>query len=172
MGVTPEPESGFGVYLHIPFCKSRCDYCAFATFTDRHDLRTAYLDACLADIERSVARGLRRATTVFVGGGTPTQVDPEHLGRVLDAIPMTDDAEVTVECNPDDVSEDLLRAYRNHRVNRVSVGVQSMVDEVLQSLGDDVIIVPALSDEEAKAKFPKGWNALKPYLRITQQPNK
>lgn len=125
----------FGVYLHIPFCKSRCDYCAFATFTDRHHLRDAYLDACIADIERTVERGMRTATTVFVGGGTPTQVDPEHLGRVLDAIPMVDDAEVTVECNPDDVTEDLLRVFRAHRVNRVSFGVQSMVTDVLQTLG-------------------------------------
>lgn len=123
------------MYLHIPFCRVRCDYCAFATFTDRHDLRSAYLDACRTDIERTVSRGMRTATTVFVGGGTPTQVDPEHLGRVLDAIPLADGAEVTVECNPDDVTEDLLRAYRRHRVNRVSLGVQSMVPEVLATLG-------------------------------------
>lgn len=129
------PTAEFGVYLHIPFCKSRCDYCAFATFTDRHDLRDAYLDACLTDIERTVARGMHTATTVFVGGGTPTQVDPEHLGRVLDAVPLAEGAEVTVECNPDDVSEDLLRTYRRHRVNRVSLGVQSMVPEVLATLG-------------------------------------
>ena len=78
---------------------------------------------------------MRTATTVFVGGGTPTQVDPEHLGRVLDAIPLVDGAEVTVECNPDDVTEDLLRVYRSHRVNRVSLGVQSMDTEVLATLG-------------------------------------
>ena len=129
------PTAEFGVYLHIPFCKSRCDYCAFATFTDRHDVREEYLDALLTDIERTVARGMRTATTVFVGGGTPTQVDPEHLGRVLDAVPLAEGAEVTVECNPDDVSVDLLRAYRQHRVNRVSLGVQSMVPEVLATLG-------------------------------------
>jgi len=125
----------FGVYLHIPFCASRCDYCAFATWTDRHHLADAYLEACRTDIERAVARGMRTATTVFVGGGTPTQVDPELLGRVLDAIPIADGAEVTVECNPDDVTEDLLRTYRRHRVNRVSFGVQSMVNEVLNTLG-------------------------------------
>jgi oxygen-independent coproporphyrinogen-3 oxidase len=133
---TPTSVSAeFGVYVHIPFCAARCDYCAFATFTDRHHLASAYLEACRTDIERTASRGMRTATTVFVGGGTPTQVDPEHLGRVLDAIPMVDDAEVTVECNPDDVTEDLLREYRRHRVNRVSFGVQSMVNDVLQTLG-------------------------------------
>ena len=62
----------FGVYVHIPFCARRCDYCAFATFTDRHHLQQQYLDALRADIERA---DLPVATSVFVGGGTPTAVD-------------------------------------------------------------------------------------------------
>ena len=94
---TTSPHAGFGVYVHIPFCRVRCDYCAFATFTDRHDLRTAYLDAVRDAISRAVEHGMPRATTVFVGGGTPTQVDAEQLGMVLDTIPLHDDAEVTVE---------------------------------------------------------------------------
>lgn len=126
---------GFGVYLHIPFCSRRCDYCAFATYTDRHHLIRDYLDACRDELDRAVAMGLPEVTTVFVGGGTPTQVDPEWLGAVLDRIPLAAGAEVTVECNPDDVSVSMLRSYRRHRVNRVSFGVQSMVPEVLATLG-------------------------------------
>ncbi|HRK48571.1 MAG TPA: radical SAM protein, partial [Nocardioides sp.] len=113
----------FGVYVHIPFCAKRCDYCAFATWTDRHHLQQSYLDAIRRDIERSVDRP---ATTVFVGGGTPTLVDPDELARMIAAVPVVAGAEVTVECNPDDVTEDLLRAYRRGGVNRVSIGVQSM----------------------------------------------
>jgi len=128
-------SAGFGAYLHIPFCRTRCDYCAFSTFTDRHHLRSEYLQAVRTEIERAVATGMRSTSSVFVGGGTPTQVDPEELGWVLDAIPMHDGAEVTVECNPDDVTEDLLRVYRRHRVNRISLGVQSMVSTVLAALG-------------------------------------
>ncbi len=75
------------------------------------------------------------AATVFVGGGTPTQVDGDALGAVLDAMPMEPGAEVTVECNPDDVTAELLDAYRRHRVNRLSFGVQSMVPSVLRTLG-------------------------------------
>jgi oxygen-independent coproporphyrinogen-3 oxidase len=123
------------VYLHIPFCSRRCDYCAFATWTDRHHLIDAYIAACRTDLSRAVAAGLPPVTTVFVGGGTPTQVDGDRLGSVLDLVPMTDDAEVSVECNPDDVTIELLQAYRRHRVNRVSFGVQSMVPEVLATLG-------------------------------------
>ena len=124
-----------GVYVHIPFCASRCDYCAFATWTDRHHLASEYLDACRTDLERALALRSRPVTSVFVGGGTPTQVDPHHLGAVLDVIPLADGAEVTVECNPDDVTAELLMALRSHRVNRVSLGVQSMDSEVLHALG-------------------------------------
>ena len=125
----------FGVYVHIPFCASRCDYCAFATWTDRHHLAADYLDSCRVDLERALAQRPRPVTSVFVGGGTPTQVDPHQLGAVLDVIPLAEGAEVTVECNPDDVTVELLAALRAHRVNRVSLGVQSMDPEVLQALG-------------------------------------
>jgi putative oxygen-independent coproporphyrinogen III oxidase len=122
----------FGVYVHIPFCARRCDYCAFATWTDRHHLQSEYLEALRVDIERSVHRP---ATTVFVGGGTPTLVDPEGLARVIESVPRADGAEVTVECNPDDVSDELLAAYLSGGVTRVSIGVQSMATHVLGSLG-------------------------------------
>jgi putative oxygen-independent coproporphyrinogen III oxidase len=122
----------FGVYVHIPFCVRRCDYCAFATWTDRHHLQDAYLAALRADVVRSVAQP---ATSIFVGGGTPTILDPVALGSVITAVPRTDDAEVTVECNPDDVTDELLDAYVAAGVNRVSIGVQSMVPGVLEALG-------------------------------------
>ncbi len=125
----------FGVYLHIPFCASKCEYCAFATWTDREHLVAAYLDALQTDISRAVRAGMSTASTVFVGGGTPTLVPPERLAAVIGSIPVTGDAEITVECNPDDVSVEMLHAYRSGGVNRVSVGVQSMSSHVLVSLG-------------------------------------
>jgi oxygen-independent coproporphyrinogen-3 oxidase len=122
----------FGVYVHIPFCARRCDYCAFATWTDRHDLQHEYLAALRMDIERQMTQP---ATSIFVGGGTPTLVDPVALAEVIRSIPRTADAEVTVECNPDDVTVPMLDAFRAGGVTRVSVGVQSMVPHVLESLG-------------------------------------
>lgn len=125
----------FGVYLHVPFCARRCDYCAFATWTDRHHLTARYLAAVEAEIGAAVAHGMPAATSVFVGGGTPSMVPGELLGPVLDAVPTVDGAEVTVECNPDTVHAGLLAAYRRHGVTRLSLGVQSMVPGVLAALG-------------------------------------
>jgi oxygen-independent coproporphyrinogen-3 oxidase len=119
----------------VPFCAARCDYCAFATWTDRHHLQAAYLDACRVDVERAVAAGLPAATSIFVGGGTPSLVAPERLVAVLDAVDRAPGCEVTVECNPDTVTPELVAAYAAGGVNRVSLGVQSMVDHVLAGLG-------------------------------------
>jgi putative oxygen-independent coproporphyrinogen III oxidase len=122
----------FGIYLHIPFCRHRCDYCAFATWTDRDHLIVRYMEALAVDLGRA---NTPTVSSVFVGGGTPTRVAPELLGAVLAAVPLAPRAEVTVECNPDDVTDELFAAYQSFGVNRVSLGVQSMVDEVLLSLG-------------------------------------
>ncbi len=127
--------SEFGVYVHIPFCRHRCDYCAFATWTDRDHLIDAYLDALIADIQRHVRAGMPVADTVFVGGGTPTRVSAQRLAEVIRAIPVTGSAETTVESNPDDVTPEMMRIYADAGVNRVSIGVQSMVPQVLLSLG-------------------------------------
>jgi oxygen-independent coproporphyrinogen-3 oxidase len=123
----------FGVYVHIPFCAARCDYCDFATWTDRAHLIDRYVDACVADV--NTRDELRPATSIFFGGGTPSLLRPEQLGRILAAIPRVDDAEVTAECNPDSVDADKLRGYRDAGVNRLSFGVQSMSPHVLAALG-------------------------------------
>jgi putative oxygen-independent coproporphyrinogen III oxidase len=125
----------FGVYVHVPFCASKCDYCAFATWTDRSHLVERYLAAVRTDIRRAVSAGMSPATSVFVGGGTPSLVPPELLAEVIAEVPLRGDAEVTVECNPDDVTVDLMRTYVDAGVNRVSIGMQSMVPHVLRSLG-------------------------------------
>jgi putative oxygen-independent coproporphyrinogen III oxidase len=122
----------FGVYVHIPFCARRCDYCAFATWTDRHHLHESYVDACIAEVQTA---SLPLATSVFFGGGTPSLLRAELLTSILAAIPRAPGAEVTVECNPDTVTEALLTSYREAGVTRLSFGVQSMVPHVLASLG-------------------------------------
>ncbi len=123
------------MYLHIPFCASKCEYCAFATWTDRGHLVEGYLNAMRAEIAAAIDGGMRVAETVFVGGGTPTLVPAADLAAVIESIPVADGAEITVECNPDDVTVEMLTTYRAAGVNRVSLGVQSMSAHVLRSLG-------------------------------------
>ena len=135
--MTPALDRPFGVYVHIPFCAARCDYCDFATWTDRSgELITAYVDACVTDVTRRYTReDCPPATSIFFGGGTPSLLPAGELVRILDAIPRVSDAEVTVECNPESADEAKLRSYRDHGVTRLSFGVQSMVPHVLLSLG-------------------------------------
>lgn len=123
----------FGVYVHIPFCRHRCDYCAFATFTDRDHIISQYLDALAREID--MARDLPAATSIFVGGGTPTRVPPHDLVDVLARITRTSDAEITIECNPDDLTDEMSSVFASAGVNRLSIGVQSMRQNVLASLG-------------------------------------
>lgn len=125
----------FGVYLHVPFCTRRCDYCAFATWTDRFHLAPEYVDACVAQLRSVVNAPV--ATSVFFGGGTPSLLQASQLELILSAMRLAPGAEVTVECNPETVDASKLRDYRKAGVTRISFGVQSMVPKVLKALGRD-----------------------------------
>jgi oxygen-independent coproporphyrinogen-3 oxidase len=126
----------FGVYVHVPFCRARCDYCAFATWTDRDHLIGDYVSALHQELALRRERGtMRPATSVFFGGGTPSRLPAGALCGVLEAIELVDGAEVTVECNPEDADAARLGAYRRAGVTRISLGIQSTSDRVLGSLG-------------------------------------
>jgi len=128
--------SPFGVYVHVPFCAWRCDYCAFATWTDRDPLMADYAEACAAELRRAGRdEALPAATSVYVGGGTPSRLPGELLGEILQAVVLAPGAEVTAECNPEDASAERFAHWRRAGVTRVSFGVQSMVPHVLDSLG-------------------------------------
>jgi oxygen-independent coproporphyrinogen-3 oxidase len=126
--------TNFGVYVHIPFCRHRCDYCAFATWTDRSGLMGDYVAGCRREIAEAE---LPAATSVFFGGGTPSLLPSPLLVSVLGVIARLPDAEVTVECNPETVTPALLADYRQGGVNRLSFGVQSLAPHVLLALGRD-----------------------------------
>jgi oxygen-independent coproporphyrinogen-3 oxidase len=153
----PSGPGAFGVYLHVPFCLRRCDYCAFATWDDRGHLLDRYVDGVLRELASVV---LPPVTSVFLGGGTPSLLAPDQLARWLDAVPLAAGAEVTVECNPDTVDGARLAGYRQAGATRISLGVQSMVDHVLRSLGrtHDPGNVRRAVDGIAAAGFGT-WNA-------------
>ena len=130
-----------GVYLHIPFCRSKCPYCDFCSFP-RPDasLMTAYVDRLIECVETwgENIRG-RMVDTVYFGGGTPTLLSPRDAERLLAAVfthfSAEEDAEVTLECNPATVSRETLAVWRNGGVNRVSMGAQSAHSQELKALG-------------------------------------
>ena len=133
---------GFGLYLHIPFCSRRCDYCAFATWDDKAAVVDAYMAALFEEVVRATSEGLQSASTVFVGGGTPSLVPAEALARVIAAVPRTSDAEVTVECNPDNVNDALLAAYRD---------ADDCVAEIAALLADDARRAQIAASGQARA---------------------
>lgn len=129
---------GFGVYVHIPFCRHRCHYCDFNTYEGLDALHAPYVDALIADIEHT-SGDLPEATSVFFGGGTPTLLPVGDLARIIDAVRarvgIAPDAEVTVEANPETVDEAYFEALLGAGLNRVSIGIQSLVPHVLEGLG-------------------------------------
>jgi len=130
-------DPGFGVYVHIPFCRRRCHYCDFNTYEGQDELHAAYVDAVIRTIDRHPPGPV--ATSVFFGGGTPTLLPARDLGRTLAAVRdhfgVAADAEVTVEANPETVDEAKFEALLESGFNRVSIGVQSLVAPVLERLG-------------------------------------
>ena len=131
-----------GLYIHIPFCKSRCIYCGFYS-TTAEQMKQAYVDAVCREMElrkavyekegKNVGKTL---ATVYLGGGTPSQLSPTQLQQLFDAIArhydVNDDAEITIECNPDDVTEAFAELLQSLPVNRVSMGAQTFDDDRLQ----------------------------------------
>ena len=145
------------MYVHVPFCARRCDYCAFAIWTDRAHLMGEYAAACADELR---AARLPPAASLFVGGGTPSLLPAADLAAVVAAVTLDRGAEVTVECNPEDVSPTLLRTYRAAGVTRISLGVQSMQPRVLAALGrlQQPVVVERAAAMVNAAGFDS-WNA-------------
>lgn len=129
-----------GLYIHIPFCASRCIYCGFYS-TTRLDLRQQYVDALIRElVEVGKSKMLKddSISTVYLGGGTPSQLTIPQLRQLFDAIyiynKVEPDAEVTIEMNPDDVSVPYADTLRQLGINRVSMGAQTFDDERLRWL--------------------------------------
>ena len=123
-----------GLYIHIPFCKSRCIYCGFYS-TTAFELRQQYTDALCCEIADRASGSIG---TIYLGGGTPSQLTLPQLHQIFDTIykynKVEKDAEVTIEVNPDDVTEELAAALPALSVNRVSMGAQTFDDERLAFL--------------------------------------
>ncbi len=127
-----------GLYIHIPFCRSRCSYCDFATGIYQGELAERYVRALIAEIAAS-AHGGNHVDTIYFGGGTPSLLTPSQLERILSAVrdrfDVDSESEITLEMNPGTVTRDQLRAFRELGVNRASFGAQTFDDAELAKLG-------------------------------------
>ncbi len=133
-------DNSIGLYIHIPFCKSKCNYCDFNSYSGREYLAGSYFNALLSEMKNS-AEALRErpVRTIYIGGGTPSLVDSKYISRLLEICAkyfLVDSyAEISMESNPGTLSYDSLKAYRAAGVNRLSMGLQAWQDRLLKNLG-------------------------------------
>ena len=131
-------EKSLSLYLHIPFCRHRCSYCDFNTYTSLDDLKELYAEAMVRELEQVSGSEKRSVHTIFFGGGTPSLMSPDSLRLILDAVHakflLAEDAEITMEANPGTVDLDYLTAVSEIGINRISFGVQSVIPNELALL--------------------------------------
>jgi oxygen-independent coproporphyrinogen-3 oxidase len=156
-----ETAAGFGVYLHWPFCRSKCPYCDFNSHVRESIDQERWRAALLADLEHAAARsGPRRVTSVFFGGGTPSLMPAETVDAALETIDrlwgLPAGTEVTLEANPTSAEAGRFAAFARAGVNRLSLGVQALNDDALKFLGRQHSAAEALAALElARAAFAR-----------------
>lgn len=129
-----------GLYVHIPFCKSKCHYCDFLSFSNE-PLQEAYVDALVKEIENQakVIRNSHTVQTIFMGGGTPTVLPPFLLGRIAETIRASfrieKDVEWSIESNPGTITKEHVEVFKQYGINRVSLGLQTCEKKLLKTLG-------------------------------------
>jgi len=158
----PTDDPGFGVYLHWPFCAQKCPYCDFNSHVRFGGVdEERFLAAFLRELDHTADFvGPRKVASIFFGGGTPSLMEPRTVGAILDRIAhlwtVDSNAEITLEANPGSVEAQRFRGYREAGVNRVSLGVQSLHDDVLRSLGRIHTVAEAKAGIEiARATFER-----------------
>lgn len=127
-----------GLYLHIPFCKSKCPYCDFYSFSGKDSEKDEYTKVLNERVLSSISALQRKGDTLYIGGGTPSVLGAENLATLVKTCKsgfLTDNAEITVECNPHGLNEDFFKILYNCGVNRISMGLQSAIDSERRILG-------------------------------------
>ena len=127
----------FGIYVHIPFCKKKCKYCDFISFSCFEEKEEEYVNCLIKEIENKKCSNV--VSTIYIGGGTPSIIDSKNIIKILETIfsnfNVLDDAEITIEINPGTVTKEKLQDYKNAGVNRLSIGLQSAENRILELIG-------------------------------------
>lgn len=131
-----------GIYIHIPFCKKKCYYCDFVSYPDKLILEERYIEAVIRELE-SYDLSKYNITTLYIGGGTPSYISSKLIVKLLNNIKEKlvlnetkwEDIEITIEVNPGTVNSEKLEEYRTSGVNRLSIGLQTTNDKLLEKIG-------------------------------------
>jgi len=126
------------LYIHIPFCDSKCFYCSFNSYTNLHHTQNRYLDSLIQQFNFEIQRfKIAKFSTIFIGGGTPSTLSTDNLEKLFSVISpyISDSTEITIEANPNSASEKWLKTAKKVGINRISFGVQSFNNEKLKFLG-------------------------------------
>ena len=129
-----------GVYIHIPFCKRKCYYCDFVSYPEKYELQEKYIDKVIQEIEenKEILQD-NNVTTVYIGGGTPSSIKPELIKRILNKVynytEINNIKEITIEVNPGTATKNNLQLYKNCGINRISIGLQSTNNDILNKIG-------------------------------------
>ena len=130
-----------GIYVHIPFCKKKCEYCDFLSFENNYDLINHYIEALIVEIEqesKKISKQEYEITTIYIRGGTPSFIDSKYIINILEKIKQNfnlNNSEITIEVNPGTVDENKLKMYFENGINRVSIGLQETDNKLLKMLG-------------------------------------
>ena len=125
-----------GIYVHIPFCKRKCDYCDFISYSNKDSKIEEYIEAVKKEIELQKIKS--EITTVYIGGGTPSYIDSKYIKEIMEELQkknVSKDAEITIEVNPGTVTLEKLKDYKKAGINRLSIGLQTTKDELLKQIG-------------------------------------
>ena len=136
-----------GIYIHIPFCKQKCYYCDFVSFTDKNDLQKKYIETVKKEInqyfDKENFNKKYDVTTIYIGGGTPSYINSNYIVEILELLENRlknnktkfEDIEITIEVNPGTVDKQKLEQYKKAKINRLSIGLQSANNEILKQIG-------------------------------------
>lgn len=142
-------EKEIGLYVHIPFCKSKCLYCDFVSFANNNDMIERYAECVKKEIIQYATENKTMSEhglepkfivkTIYIGGGTPSYIDEDYIVQIMETIKhnfeVKEDAEITIEVNPGTASKDKLEAYKKCGINRLSIGLQSTQNKILKNIG-------------------------------------
>lgn len=123
-----------GLYIHIPFCKHKCDYCDFVSFANKEKEIKKYIEALTTEIQQRHLEQYK-IKTVYIGGGTPSFIDSKYIIEILNLINKENAEEITIEVNPGTVDKEKLQSYYNIGINRLSLGLQSTDNNILKQIG-------------------------------------